>query len=87
MEKLPKEEKKKRIEYFFENIAGQKSKEVKKMKKLAMALNIPLGKKRKLFCRKCLVPYEKPKTRIKNSTKTVTCQNCGVVSRWKIPKD
>ena len=87
MEKLSKTEGKKMIGEFFENITGKNSSDVRRIKKLAMGSNIPLGRKRKLFCKKCLAPYANPKIRIKNSIKRVTCQNCGTISRWKIPKD
>jgi len=41
-----------------------------------------LKEKRKLFCKKCLKPYSgKEKVRIKNKVKTITCENCGYISR------
>ncbi|MBU1252131.1 MAG: hypothetical protein KJ905_01555 [Nanoarchaeota archaeon] len=71
----------KEIEEFFLEI---KNKTPKKIKKLAMRYNVPLKEKRKTFCKKCFTPYENPKIRIKNKIKSVTCENCGSVSRWRI---
>lgn len=87
MDKPSKTEMKKMTEEFFESIIEKNAEDVKKIKKLAMKSNIPLGEKRKLFCKKCLEPYKDPKIRIKNSTKIVTCQKCGNMSRWKLPED
>ncbi len=83
-EKLSKTEAKKEIEEFFENIKNKSSKEIKKIKKLAMKHNIKLGNLRKKICRKCYSPYKNSKTRIKNKTKSVVCENCGYISRWKM---
>ena len=74
----------KEIEKFFLDIKNKSPKEIKKIKRLAMSNNIKLKEKRKLFCEKCLIPYENPKTRIKNKIKSITCDNCKSVSRWKI---
>jgi RNase P subunit RPR2 len=49
-----------------------------------MGQNMPLKEKRKTFCKKCLNPYKNPKTRIKRGIKSVTCEKCGFVARWKI---
>jgi RNase P subunit RPR2 len=75
---------KKQIEDFFKNIKKKTPKEIKKIKRLAMSKNIPLKEKRKLFCKKCLSVYKKPKIRIKNRIKSVICENCDYISRWKI---
>lgn len=72
------------IEDFFKEIKNKTSKEIKKIKKLAMSKNLHLKEKRKLFCKKCFHPYKNPKIRIKNRIKSLTCENCGNVSRWKI---
>lgn len=81
---LSKTEAKEKIEEFFRNIKEKSPKEIKKIKRLAMSKNIPLKEKRKLFCRKCLKPYKNPKVRIKNKIKSVECENCSAVSRWKL---
>jgi len=83
MEKLSKSEAEKEIEQFFRNIKKKKAKEVKKIKRLAMKHNIKLGDKRKKFCKKCFSPKLKIKS-LKNKVKTVECQICGNISRWKI---
>ena len=59
-------------------------KDVKKIKKLAMSRNIPLKDFRKLFCKKCFHVYKFPKIRINNKIKTVVCENCDDISRWKV---
>ena len=72
------------INNFFAHVENKTPKQVKKIKSLAMSYNLPLKEKRKTFCKKCLSPYANPKIRIKNGVKSVTCENCGFVSRWKI---
>ena len=84
MVKLSKTEVKKEIKEFFTNIQDKNSKEVRKIKKLAMEHNLPLGELRKKFCKKCFSPYKNPKVRINNKTKSVTCGGCGYAGRWKI---
>jgi len=74
----------KQINDFFNNIKEKSLKDVKKIKRLAMSYKIKLGEKRKLFCKKCLMPYKNPKIRIKNKTKIVICENCKSISRWNI---
>ena len=81
---LSKLEAKKQVEEFFLDIKNKNPKEIKKIKRFAMAYNIPLKEKRKLFCKKCLGPYKTPKIRIKNKMKSVECENCGGVGRWKL---
>ena len=81
--KISKTGAKKQIEEFFLNIKNKTPKEVKKIKKLAMSFNLPLKEKRKTFCKKCLSPKVK-KIRIRNKIKSVVCEDCGYVSRWKI---
>lgn len=81
---LSKTEAKKQIEESFSDIKNKSAKEIKKIKILAMRYNIPLGKKRKSFCKKCFFPYKNPKIRIKNKIKSAGCENCGYVARWKI---
>jgi len=82
--KISKTEAKKKIEGFFKDIKNKSSKEIKKIKKLAMSKKIPLKEKRKLFCKKCFSVYKNPKIRIRNKIKSVKCKNCGYISRWKI---
>ncbi|MBA7683477.1 hypothetical protein ES703_91842 [subsurface metagenome] len=84
MKKLPKPEAQKQIQEFFSDIKNKTPKEVKKIKKLAMGNNIPLRELRKKFCKKCYAPYKKPKIRIKKGIRSVTCENCCHVNRWKI---
>ena len=83
-EKFSKTEVKKEIKDFFDNIKNKSSKDIKKIKKLAMKYSIKLGTLRKKSCRKCYFPYKNPKTRIRNKIKSVVCENCGYVSRWRI---
>ncbi len=84
MKKLSKSEAKAQIQEFFSKIEGKTPKEIKKMKKLAMRYNIHLKELRKKFCKKCFVPYKNPKIRIKDTIKSVTCENCGYIERWRI---
>ena len=85
---ISKQEAKKEIEEFFKDKENKKPKEIKKIKKLAMSFNIPLKEKRKLFCKKCFSVFnsKNSKIKIKNKIKSVTCQSCGYVSRWRINK-
>ena len=83
--KFSKEDARKEIENFFRGVKNKSPKEIKKIKKLAMSYNIPLKEKRKLFCKKCFSAYSgREKVRIKNKIKSVTCENCGNVGRWKL---
>ena len=84
MKKISKTQAKEKISKFFKDIQSKSPQKIKKIKKLAMSHNIPLKENRKLFCKKCCVPYKSPKIRIKNKSKVVTCENCGFVSRWKL---
>jgi RNase P subunit RPR2 len=82
---IPKEQAKKEIEKFFLNVKNKTPKEIKKIKRFAMAYNLPLKEKRKLFCKKCLTPYSgDEKIRIKNKIKSIECKNCNYINRWKI---
>ena len=82
--KISKTEARKKIDFFFEHIKEKTPDEVRKIKRLAAGYNISLGPQRKKFCKKCLAPYKSPKIRIKKGMKSVTCENCGYVSRWRI---
>ena len=85
MKKLSKTESEKKIKDFFENIENKSPKEINKIKKLAMNQKISLKEFRKLFCKYCLSLFSgKEKTRIKNKVKSIECNNCRKISRWKI---
>lgn len=85
MKKISKTEAKKEIEEFFQNIKSKNSKEIKKIKRLAMRHNLHLKEKKRLFCKKCLEPYSgKENIRIKNGKKVIECMNCGHKKRIKI---
>ena len=83
--KISKIEAEKKIHEFFKDIKNKTPKEIKKIKRLAMNKKISLKEKRKLFCKKCLTPYSgKEKIRIKNKIKSIECQKCEEINRWKI---
>lgn len=82
--KISKTEVLNQINEFFQNIKEKIPKEIKKIKKLAMNHNIHLKEKRKLFCKKCFFPYKNSKIRIKNKIKSISCENCKNIARWKI---
>ena len=82
---LSKSEVKEKIQKFCSEIKEKTPKKIKKIKKLAMDHNAKLGKFRKKFCKRCLNPYaDQEKIRIKNKLKTIICNNCGHVSRWRV---
>jgi RNase P subunit RPR2 len=78
---LSKTEARNKIEEFFKNQHNKE--EVRKIRKLAMSHQIKLGEKRKLFCKKCLSMNLKV-VGIKHKIKTVRCEDCGNIIRWKI---
>lgn len=83
--KISKTETEKQINDFFKYIKNKTPNEIKKIKRLAMNKKIPLKEKRKLFCKKCLNPYSgKEKIRIKKGIKSIECNNCEYISRWRI---
>ena len=84
MKNISKTEIKEQIQEFFSNIKEKSPKEVKRIKRLAMRSNTPLEERRKLFCKKCFVPYKNPKIRIRNKIKSITCGNCDYVAKWKM---
>ena len=85
MKKISRLQTEKEITNFFkENIEEKSPRQIKKIKTLAMSNNFPLKEFRKQFCKKCLTPYKKPRICIKNKIKSVTCENCGYISRWKL---
>ena len=69
---------------FFGNIKDKSSNDVKKIKRLAMSYKIKLGERRKLFCKKCLMPYKIPRIRVKDKVKAIKCGSCGSTSRWRM---
>lgn len=85
MKNISKTDAEKRIADFFLDIKNKNSKQVKKIKTLAMNKKIPLKEKRKLFCKKCLALYSgDEKIRIKNGMKSIECLKCKKINRWKI---
>lgn len=82
---LSKSEVEEKLEEFFEEIKTKTTREIKKIKKLAMSKNVPLKERRKLFCKKCMNPYSGlEKVRIKNKVKSIVCKKCGEIVRWKM---
>lgn len=79
-----KKEAEKQIEDFFSSLKDKTARDVKKIKRLAMAHNIKLGEKRKFFCKMCLSPHKDASIRIKNDIISINCGGCGYTSRWKI---
>ena len=84
MKKPSKTEARKEISEFFSGVKNKSSKEVNKIKRLAMQNNIPLKNFRKKFCKKCFSPYVNPKVRVRKGMKIIECEGCGNVSRWRI---
>jgi RNase P subunit RPR2 len=84
MKRLSKTEAEKEVKEFFSGIKNKTPKEVKKIKKLAMKYNIKLKDYKKKFCKECFSLYENPKIRIHKGIKSMTCKNCGEISRYKI---
>ncbi|RMD66980.1 hypothetical protein D6817_02860 [Candidatus Pacearchaeota archaeon] len=72
----------KRIEEFFSR-SDWEPREAKKIKRLAMRFNIKLGERRKLFCKKCFARL-RGKVRVRKGFKSVVCENCGSVARWRV---
>jgi len=70
--------------FFVEDIKEKTARQIKKIRTLAMSNNLPLKEYKKQFCKKCLNPYKNPKVRIHNQIKSVTCENCSYISRWKL---
>jgi len=83
-EEISKSEAENKINEFFLDIINKTPKEIDKIKKLAMTKKTKLKEKRKFFCKYCSFPYKNSKIKIKNKMKSVTCQNCGKINRWKI---
>jgi RNase P subunit RPR2 len=76
-----------KVELEIKNLLSQPTQEkIKKAQKLAMSKNIKLGNQRKLFCKKCLTPFnsENSKIKIKKPYKLVKCNSCGFINRQKL---
>lgn len=88
LKQLSKTEAAKEIQEFFldikNNTNNKTPEQVKKMKTLAMKHNLKLGENKRLFCKKCFSVYKHPEIRISKKTKSVKCENCKSVSRWKL---
>lgn len=85
MKNLSKTDAEKRVADFFLDIKNKSSKQIKKIKVLAMNKKISLKKYRKLFCKKCLTSYSgNEKVRIKKGIKSVECLKCNKINRWKV---
>ena len=80
--KLSKTEAREKINDFFKRKKFT-AKEIKKIKRLAMKFNIKLGERRRLFCKRCLSKL-KGKIRVSRCYKTVECESCGFVNRFKV---
>lgn len=83
--KLSKKEAEEKINDFFLHIKSKNPEQIRKIKKLAMHHKIKLKEKRKLFCKYCYSSKLKVK-RVKNKMKSVDCESCKRVFRWKIKK-
>lgn len=81
---MPRLETQQQINDFFSDIKNKTSKQVKKIKRLAMKHNIPLRELRKTFCKKCFSVHKNPKIRVKKRVKSIICEKCGYISRWKV---
>jgi len=81
--KLTKKQAQEKINDFFEDIDNKTSEQVKKIKRLAMHYKIKLQDKRKKFCKFCYSTRLKVRKITKNK-KTVECEECKRLMRWKI---
>lgn len=81
--KLSKKEAEQKLGDFFE-ASKLDSKDVKKIKKLAMKHNIKLGNYRKRFCKKCFSDLRNGKIRTSKLYKTIECANCKEKNKFRI---
>jgi RNase P subunit RPR2 len=81
--KISRKEAIEKINLFFQQSVFD-SKDVRKIKRLAMKYNIKLGVNRKKFCKKCFNDLDNGKVRVTKFYKTVECLNCGQRNRWMI---
>lgn len=82
--KLSRKEAQEKIDGFFRQSEELDPKDVRKIKRLAMAYNIKLGDYRKRFCKKCLSDLRKGKIRVTKNFRSVECAVCGARNRFKI---
>lgn len=80
--KLSKKQSLEEIEKFFQKDSW-KSRELLKIKKIAMRQRIKLVSYKKLFCKKCFLPL-KGRIRINHSYKTIICEKCGFINKRKM---
>ncbi len=80
--KISKQEAKEKINYFFQREKFT-AEEVRKIRRLAMKFRIPLGEKRKFFCKNCLNKL-KGRTRITKTHKSVVCEVCGYKNKFRM---
>jgi RNase P subunit RPR2 len=73
---------KEKIESFFKK-EHFSSKEVRKIKRLAMKYKLKLSTHRKKFCKKCLSQL-KGKTRLTKTHKSIECKSCKFINKFKI---
>ena len=83
---LLKEEIREKIDHFFSQEKELDSKDIKKIKILAMRFNIKLGKHRRRFCKRCCADlnYKSRKIRVTKAQKSVACEKCRIINRWKL---
>ena len=87
VKKISKIQAKEEIDLFFSDMKSKNSKNVRKMKKLAMNHNIKLGDRKKLFCKKCFTPHNNSSINLKKSFMNIICGKCAHKNRWKLGKD
>lgn len=85
-EKISKTQAKSKVEKFFADISNKEPEEIRKIKRLAMRHNLKLEEKKKLYCKKCFSVFDSKnsKIRVSKKVKTITCNKCGVVSKYKL---
>jgi len=84
---VDKNEVKRKILEFFNEIENKGAEEIKEIKKLAMSFNVRLRELRKNFCKNCyspLIPGVTSEVRIKNGIKASKCRICSYINRWKL---
>ena len=59
------------------------SDEIRKIKKIAMAYKIKIGKYRRRFCKKCFSQL-RGKIKISKEFKSVKCEKCGFLNRFRM---
>lgn len=80
-----KEEIKREVEEFFKDTISKSKNQVKKIKTRAMSINLKLGERKKLYCKKCYQVYDsKDRVRIRDGKKIIICSYCNKNNNWKI---